>query len=303
MNITIIGAAQTLGCGKDGVQYGPDALRDNGVIEMLLQNNIILKDVGNIYNNSSITSSNNNKLKNIEKIAEFNERLSDVVYDTLKNDEFPLIIGGDHSIGIGSVCGASKAFGIDDTCVIWIDAHTDINTQESTPTGNVHGMTLASVIGKGCPELTNICGIEPKIKPQNIIYIASRDIDEGEQKIIQENNIKVFHMNDILNDGIENTIINLRNFLANLAVSNIHLSIDIDVLDPLIAPGTGVPVPDGIDIEQLYRFIEVIAQTGKIKSAELVEVNPMLDTSDKKTILLAIDVINFLMHNIQKHTI
>lgn len=295
MDITIIGAAQTLGCGKDGVQYGPDSLRDNGLLERLLENNVTLKDLGNIYNKSTIESSNNQKLKNIEKIADFNQRLSDVVYNVINDRQFPLVIGGDHSIGIGSVCGASRALGIDDLCVIWIDAHTDINTQDSTPTGNIHGMSLASVIGKGCKTLTNICGENPKIRPQNIIYIASRDIDGGEQKIIEEYNITVFHMNEIVNDGYDNVVARLKNVLNNLSVSNIYLSIDIDVLDPMIAPGTGVPVPDGINVQQLYGFIDAIAQTGKIKGAELVEVNPMLDTKDKTTSLLAIDIINNLI--------
>lgn len=296
MDITIIGAAQTLGCGKDGVQYGPDALRDNGLIEQLLQNNITLNDIGNIYNNSTIKSSDNQQLKNIEKIADFNNRLSDVVYNVFNTGCFPLVIGGDHSIGIGSVCGASKAFGLDDICVIWIDAHTDINTQDTTPTGNVHGMSLASVIGKGCKTLTNICGENPKIRPQNIIYIASRDIDEGEQKIINDNNITVLHMNEIVNEGIDNVIVRLKNILNNLSVSNIYLSIDIDVLDPEIAPGTGVPVPNGINLQQLYGLIDAIAQTKKIKGAELVEVNPMLDTKDKKTALVAINIICYLIN-------
>lgn len=301
MDITIIGAAQTLGCGKDGVQYGPDSLRDNGLLERLLENNITLKDLGNIYNKSTIESSNNQKLKNIEKIADFNQRLSEVVYNVINDGQFPLVIGGDHSIGIGSVCGASRALGIDDLCVIWIDAHTDINTQDSTPTGNVHGMSLASVIGKGCETLTNICGENPKIRPQNIIYIASRDIDEGEQKIIEEYNIPVFHMNEIINEGYDNVVARLKNVLNKLSVSNIYLSIDIDVLDPMIAPGTGVPVPNGINLQQLYGFIEAIAQTGKIKGAELVEVNPMLDTKDKTTILLANNIINKLVSCVLKY--
>lgn len=301
MDITIIGAAQTLGCGKDGVQYGPDSLRDNGLLERLLENNVTLKDLGNIYNKSTIESSNNQKLKNIEKIADFNQRLSDVVYNVINDRQFPLVIGGDHSIGIGSVCGASKAFGLDDICVIWIDAHTDINTQDTTPTGNIHGMSLASVIGMGCKSLTSICGESPKIRPQNIIYIASRDIDEGEQKIIKDNNITVLHMNDIVNEGYDNVIVRLKNILNNLSVSNIYLSIDIDVLDPKIAPGTGVPVPDGINVQQLYGLIDAIAHTGKIKGAELVEVNPMLDTEDKQTAKLAVDIINYLVSSILKY--
>lgn len=292
--INIIGAAQTAGCGKDGAQYGPTALRAEGLIERLKSLGFAVKDTGDGYNNKTIPTDSNSRLKNIEQIDEFSSRLCDVVCNSLKLGEFPLVIGGDHSLGIGSVCGASKALGVDDLCVIWIDAHTDINTQETSPTGNVHGMSLASLLGYGEKALANICGSEPKIKAQNIIYIGSRDIDPGERDIIAREGISIFGMNEINADGVDRVVERLQQWLSSLQISNIYLSIDIDVIDPEIAPGTGVPVPNGMIPEQLYKVIDAIVGTGKVKGAELVEVNPLIDHADKRTTLLALDIIEHL---------
>ncbi|MBR5132340.1 MAG: arginase [Alistipes sp.] len=299
MKIDIIGACQTLGCGRDGVQYGPDSLREKGLIEKLKYLNIEIIDSGNIYNDTSIICSPNTKLKNYEKIADFCNRLADKVCDSFNNGYFPLVLGGDHSLGIGSVCGAAKALNGDDLCIIWIDAHTDINTQDTSPTGNIHGMTLASALGLGNDQLSSICGQGAKIKAQNIVYIASRDIDEGEAEIIRNNNITVFHMNDIVADGVDKTVERIDKHLKNLTASKIYLSIDIDVIDPKLAPGTGVPVPNGIDKETLKKFIDVIARSKKIKGAELVEVNPTIDYACNTTSYLAIDIINYLIDRIR----
>lgn len=301
MKLNIIGACQTLGCGRDGVQYGPDSLRENGLIEKLKNQNISITDSGNIYNDESIVCLSNKKLKNYEKIADFCNRLADKVSHSLSEGFFPLVLGGDHSLGIGSVCGAAKALNGDDLCVIWIDAHTDINTQDTSPTGNIHGMTLASALGLGDEKLSSICGRGAKIKAQNIVYIASRDIDEGEAEIIKDNNITVFHMNDIVTEGIDKISERIYNHLMNLAASKIYLSIDIDVIDPQIAPGTGVPVPNGIDKHTLLKFIDVIARTKKIKGAELVEVNPTIDDENNTTSYLAIDIIDYLISKVKEN--
>ena len=294
LTINVIGAAQTAGCGRDGAQYGPTALRAEGLVDRLKSLGLAVKDTGDGYNNKTIPTDSNSRLKNIEQINEFSQRLCDVVYNSLQLGEFPLVIGGDHSLGIGSVCGASQAFGADNLAVIWVDAHTDINTQETSPTGNVHGMSLASLLGYGEKALANICGSVPKIKPQNIIYIGSRDIDAGEQEIIEREGISVFGMKEIVRDGVKEVSRRLQKRLNDLHVSNIYLSIDIDVIDPLIAPGTGVPVPDGMTPEQLYKLLNVIMGTKIVKGAELVEVNPLIDHTDKRTTLLALDIIEYL---------
>lgn len=301
MKLNIIGACQTLGCGRDGVQYGPDSLRKNGLMEKLKHHNISITDSGNIYNDESIVCLPNKKLKNYEKIADFCNRLADKVSQSFSEGYFPLVIGGDHSLGIGSVCGASKALNGDDLCVIWIDAHTDINTQDTSPTGNIHGMTLASALGFGDEYLSSICGVGAKIKAQNLVYIASRDIDEGEAKILRDNDITVFHMNDIVAEGVDKISERIYSHLMNLATSKIYLSIDIDVIDPILAPGTGVPVPNGIDKNTLLKFIDVIARTKKIKGAELVEVNPTIDDKNNTTSYLAIDIIDYLISRVKEN--
>lgn len=298
MKVNIIGACQTLGCGRNGVQYGPDSLRNKGLIEKLKQHDIEIIDSGNIHNDDNIVCPPNNKLKNYEKIADFCERLADTVCNSFNNGYFPLVLGGDHSLGIGSVCGAARALGKDNICVIWIDAHTDINTQDTSPTGNVHGMTLASTLGLGCKELSTICGVGAKIKAQNIIYVGSRDIDEGENNIIQKENISVFHMNDIKKHGINAVARQLKETINNLNANCVYMSIDIDVLDPQIAPGTGVPVSNGVNVDQLLKIIDAIVSTGKVIGAELVEVNPTLDTPDNITSIIAVDIINHLVDKV-----
>lgn len=300
MKINIIGACQTLGCGRDGVQFGPDSLRDNGLIERLKKQNVEISDSGDICNDDNIVCTPNKELKNYEKIADFCERLANVVCTSFNEGYFPLVLGGDHSLGIGSVCGAARALGGDDLCVIWIDAHTDINTQDSTPTGNIHGMTLASALGLGNEQLSSICGSGAKIKAENIIYIASRDIDKGEAEIIRRYNIPVFHMNEIVAEGVNKTVQRIENHLKNHEASKIYLSIDIDVIDPKLAPGTGVPVPNGIDKDMLFKFIDVIANTGRVRGAELVEVNPTLDDGNNTTTLLAIDIVDYLVNQIKR---
>lgn len=301
MKLNIVGACQALGCGRDGVQYGPDSLRKNGLMEKLKHHNISITDSGNIYNDESIVCLPNKKLKNYEKIADFCNRLADKVSQSFSEGYFPLVLGGDHSLGIGSVCGASKALNGDDLCVIWIDAHTDINTQDTSPTGNIHGMTLASALGFGDEYLSSICGRGAKIKAQNLVYIASRDIDEGEAKILRDNDITVFHMNDIVAEGVDKISERIYTHLMNLATSKIYLSIDIDVIDPILAPGTGVPVPNGIDKNTLLKFIDVIARTKKIKGAELVEVNPTIDDKNNTTSYLAIDIIDYLISRVKEN--
>lgn len=292
--INIIGAAQTAGCGRDGAQYGPKALRENGLIDRIASLGILVKDSGDGYNNETILGSDG-RLKNIEQITEFSERLSGMVYKSLNAGDLPLVIGGDHSLGIGSVCGASKAFGADDLCVIWVDAHADINTQDTSPTGNVHGMSLASLLGYGDQALANICGSEPKIKAQNIIYVGSRDIDAGEQEIIAREGISVFSTKAIKQEGVEQIALCLAERLSGITPNNIYLSIDIDVVDPDLAPGTGVPVTEGLTPEEVITLLDVIVQTGKVKGIELVEVNPLMDTEDKRTVKIAIDIIEHLL--------
>ena len=300
MIVNIIGACQALGCSKDGVQFGPDSLRENGLIRKI-GSHCEICDSGNIYNDNTIQCKPNNQLKNIEAITDFNVRLSKKVYDSISKGYFPLVIGGDHSLGIGSVCGAAQALGKDNTCIIWLDAHTDINTQDSSTTGNIHGMTLASALGLGCEELSTICGKGAKIKAQNLVYVGSRDIEAGEADIIAKENISVFHMNDINKYGVDVIADKLRGALGQIDAKYIYLSVDIDVLDPNIAPGTGVPVPNGLNVDQLYKLVESIVSTGKVRGFELVEVNPLIDRDDNKTVLLGIDILEHLVINIQKY--
>lgn len=302
MSINIIGAAQSLGVNCDGVQYGPDFIRKYDLVDRLSGDNIVVTDSGNVTNNQNIECCLDSRSHRVSQILDFNERLSSKVVSVLSDNQMPLVLGGDHSLSIGSVGGASEVFGVDNLCLIWIDAHTDINTPETSPTGNIHGMTIASLLGLGDNrDRSNLFGGTAKLKPENIIYVATREIDKGEAKIIEELGISVIWMKDIVRYGHETMEERLRELLNNLATSNIYVSIDIDVMDPNLAPGTGVAVPDGIDTRILYKFLEIIAETGKVRGAELVEVNPMIDNPDNRTSILAVDIIDYFVKCIRAH--
>ena len=298
VHIHIVGAAQSVGCNCDGVQYGPNSIRECGLLERVASMGVVVTDSGNVYNDSTIVCSQNENMHNIEQVTDFSLRLSAKIADVLRNGEMPLVLGGDHSLSIGSVSAALEVFSADDLGVVWVDAHTDINTPEVSPSGNIHGMTIASLLGLGSGKISNICGSSPKLKPENIIYVASRDIDSGEACIIKEYGISVISMKEIIEDGLEAALQHLRLLLRDLNVSNIYMSIDIDVMDPLIAPGTGVAVPNGIYTPILYELLDAIVDTGKVRGVEMVEVNPLLDNKDNRTSLLAVDIISYLMQRV-----
>ena len=299
--VNIIGAAQHVGCSCDGVQYGPNSIRECGLVEKLLANDVEIIDSGNIDNDDSIVCAPNEKLRNVEQIADFCRRLSTKVATTLCDGQMPLVIGGDHSLSIGSVSGALEFFGADDLGIIWIDAHADVNTPETSPSGNVHGMTIASLLGLIDNKVLGVCGNSPRLKPSNIIYLATRDMDSGEEETVKEYGISVVQMKDIMEQGLDAALQHLQSLLDRLTVSNIYMSIDIDVIDPKLAPGTGVPVPNGIDKSVLYNFLDMIANTNKVRGFELVEVNPLIDNEDNRTSILAVDIINHLISRISKY--
>lgn len=303
LHVNIIGAAQYAGCGCDGVQYGPNAIRECGLIEKLLANDVVVSDSGNMDNDASIACTPNEKLRNVEQIVDFCRRLSTKIAMTLREGQMPLVLGGDHSLSIGSISGALEVFGADDLGVIWIDAHADINTPETSPSGNVHGMTIASLLGLINNKVLNVGENSPKLNPGNIIYIATRDMDSGEAQIVKEYGISVVQMKDIMERGLDASLQHLQSLLDKLTVSNIYMSIDIDVIDPKLAPGTGVPVPNGIDKSVLYNLLDVIANTNKLRGLELVEVNPLIDDEDNRTSILAVDIITHLIKRVSQYAI
>ncbi len=292
-NISILGAKSSLGSGKNGAQFGPEAMRKLDVLKRIGQY-VQVEDCGDmVQNDAEGCQQQNPRLKYLEQIAEFNHKLSDQVYRIFEQERFPLVLGGDHSLAIGSVSGAIRKFG-KNLGLIWIDAHADINTDATSPTGNIHGMPIASLLGLGSKELTDIAA-NNRLSAENVLIIAARDIDSGEETIISENNVSLLRMSQISQNGIDKICNQVRKIISGWSVENIYLSIDIDSLDSTLVPGTGTPVADGLTIDELNRLIDTITQSRKVRGAEVVELNPLLDTPDQMTAKTSVDIVEYLV--------
>lgn len=278
--LSIIGVPMDLGQTRRGVDMGPSAIRYAGVIERIENIGYSVEDKGNIEIALAerVHSDENTNLKNLKAVADASERLAQTVSDVITNKRFPLVLGGDHSIAIGTLAGVSRHY--QNLGVIWYDAHGDLNTADTSPSGNIHGMPLAASIGIGDDALTRIGGYTPKAKPENIVIIGARSLDEGEKELIKEKGIKVYTMHEIDRMGMtkvmEETILYLRD-----KTDGVHLSLDLDGLDPHDAPGVGTPVIGGISYRESHLAMEMLAESQLITSAEFVEVNPILDERNK----------------------
>lgn len=277
--ISIIGAPMDLGQLRRGVDMGPSAIRYAGIVEKLESLNYEVEDLGDIeINRRERTVDQETGLRNLKPVVNASERLAQKVDEIVGNNHFPLILGGDHSISIGSIAGIAKHY--KNLGVIWYDAHGDLNTVETSPSGNIHGMPLAANLGLGHPLLTNIAGYQPKVKFENVVLIGIRSLDEGEKILIKEKGIKVYTMHEIDRLGMTTVMEEAIQYLKD-KTDGVHLSLDLDALDPLYTPGVGTPVMGGVSYRESHLAMEMLAESGIITSAEFVEVNPILDEKNK----------------------
>ncbi|MBS5949699.1 MAG: arginase, partial [Clostridium sp.] len=250
--------------------------------------------VKNVSSNDKYAA--NAKMKYLDEVVRSNIGLADKVYTALENSTLPLVIGGDHALAIGSIAGASKYFE-NDLAVVWVDAHGDINTLETSPSGNIHGMPLASSMGIGHETLTNIYSSSQKVKPENVFLLGCRDLDLGELEIIKNYNLNIWTMRDIKEKGISTVLKELLEAINKINAKNIHLSFDIDSLDPKYVPGTGTPVEDGLSFSEGKEVLETILNTSLVKSIDFVEFNPVLD-KNKKTLETCIELLKVISNNL-----
>ena len=277
--ISIIGVPSDYGQRRRGVDMGPSAIRYSGVIERLQALNFNVKDEGDIRLKQMKELQNDPKLLNLEEIIHLSEELASKVSEVISNKSIPLVLGGDHSIAIGTLAGLGKHY--DNLGIIWFDAHADINTPETTPSGNIHGMPLAVSLGLGHERLVNIANYTPKIKKENIIIIGARSIDEGERALIKQLGIKVYTMHEIDRLGMTRVMEESISYFKARHVDGVHLSLDLDALDPLYTPGVGTPVAGGISYRESHLAMEMLQEAMFITSAEFVEVNPILDERNR----------------------
>ena len=273
--ISLIGVPLDLGASLRGSDLGPDAIRYAGMKGRLERIGYEVKDEGDILveREKAVTVPGSN-LKNMNVIVDVNTALCAKVDEVMKAGRFPVVLGGDHSIAIGTIKGVLQ--NKPNLGVIWFDAHGDINTDETTPSGNIHGMPVASLLGMGAQELYKIGGEDKKLDKKNFVYIGSRDLDIGERAAMKALGMHVFTMHEIDNMGIK-AVIEEAIRIASDGTDGIHVSFDMDVLDPEVAPGTGTKVKGGMGYREAHFSLELIAKSEKLVSVEFVEVNPLLD--------------------------
>jgi len=290
-HIAIIGAPMDLGAGRRGVDMGPSALRLAGLNEKLTSLGYEVEDLGNVLvDQPESLPVGNLGARYLPQIAHTCTRLAEMVEQAAGDGRVPVVLGGDHSIAIGTVSGMSRHFrkaGLK-LGLIWIDAHADMNTPATSPSGNVHGMPLACCIGLGPRELTTIGGSAPQVEPTSVALIGLRSVDDVERFNVRGAGVHPFTMRDIDERGLRAVIIEAID-IVTAGTAGFHLSFDMDAVDPREAPGVGTPVRGGITYREAHLAMELMGDSGRMTSLEIVEVNPVLDEANR-TALLAVEL-------------
>jgi arginase len=291
-HIAIIGAPMDLGAGRRGVDMGPSAIRLACLNEKLALLGYQVDDLGNVTVDlpENIPAGPVNA-RYLPQIAHTCERVAEMVELAMEQGRLPLVLGGDHSVAMGTVAGVANVYRKQEQKIglIWIDAHADMNTPESSPSGNVHGMPLASLVGMGPRELTHIAGFAPKVDAANVAIIGLRSVDEIEGENVRAAGVTAFTMRDIDERGLR-SVMQEAIARASSGTAAFHLSFDMDAVDPDEAPGVGTPVRGGITYREAHLAMETVCDSGMMVSMEMVEVNPVIDSANR-TALLAVELV------------
>jgi arginase len=289
--IRVIGVPLDLGQSRRGVDMGPSAVRVAGLEARLEALGHIVEDAGNV----TVAIAEQKKVgdphaKYLKEITATCTKSADLVLKALESGHVPLVLGGDHSVAAGTVAGVAEHYRRKEQKIglIWIDAHSDINTPDSSPSGNVHGMPLAAIMGLGPTELGNIYNFSPKVHPENCVLVGVRDIDAIEKENIRKAGIEVFTMRDIDERGMR-VVIEEALRIAGRGTAGYHVSLDMDWIDPEDAPGVGTPVRGGATYREAHLAMEIISDHGRMLSFEIVEVNPVIDEHNR-TAMLAVEL-------------
>ena len=273
-DISILGIPMDLGAGRRGVDMGPSAIRLAGLEARLKRLGYSVQDLGNIEVPVAEALQNKNGLHYADPIRE----TCAAVYRELRSvskDSFPIALGGDHSVSMGTVAGVAQQ---GRTGVIWIDAHADLNTPATSPSGNVHGMPLAHLLGYGDERFLDLWGGGAALRPEDVVFIGLRSLDPAERSLIREYGIRAYTMKEIDGRGVAEVAAEA---LAHLQTERLHVSFDADVLEPSLAPGVGTPVPGGLTYREAHLLMELLADAERVTSLDLVEVNPILDVKNE----------------------
>jgi arginase len=286
-SVHLIGVSLDLGGNRRGVDMGPSAFRIAGIGERLTALGVTVVDEGDLVAPiPEMKAAGDPHKKYVREIARVCEKLYKTSLGALEKDGLPLVLGGDHSVAAGSVAATAdfvrregKPLGL-----IWVDAHGDMNTPASSSSGNVHGMPLAALLGQEPAELARIGGFTPKVLPEHTVLIGIRNLDEREKEIVRASRVHVFTMKDIDRSGIA-SVVEQALTVAGRDTAGIHVSFDLDVCDPAIAPGVGTPVKGGLDYREAHMVMEMMADSGLLRALDLVEVNPILDDRNTTAVL------------------
>lgn len=279
----IIGVLMDLGADRRGVDMGPSAIRVARLNERLSELGIEVLDAGNIaVRNPEMMSIIDQHAKYLHEIADACNKLALEVEKALEDGARPIILGGDHSIAAGSVSGLSSFYKKQGSRVgvIWFDAHGDMNTPDTTPSGNIHGMPFAAILGRGPEELTHIGGFSPKVEAEDCVLIGARSVDPGEAIALKASGVRVITMRELDEKGMS-AVMDEAMWRASRRTAGFHVTMDMDFVDPDYAPGVGTPVPGGPTYRESHLAMEKIADSGKMLSFELTEVNPVLDMENR----------------------
>lgn len=291
-HIAIIGAPLDLGAGRRGVDMGPSAMRVANINKRVASLGYEVEDLGNVpVEQPESLPEGPRHAKYLPQIAATCQRLATMVEQVVDEDKAPLVMGGDHSIAIGTMAGMARYFRKKKKRLglLWIDAHADMNTPQTSPSGNVHGMPLACCIGLGPEELTRLLGFAPKVHPRNVGLVGLRNVDILERPHVRESGVRVFTMRDIDERGLR-AVMEEAIRIATNGTAGFHLSLDMDYVDPQYAPGVGTPVKGGATYREAHLAMEMICDSGQMVSMEVVEVNPVIDEVNR-TADLAVELV------------
>jgi arginase len=277
--VLVVGVPLDLGAEKLGVEMGPKAIRHAGLARALEANGIAFEDVGDLAVDRAGDP--------VSVIASVAEQVSELTATAIASGVVPVILGGDHSSAIGSIAGASKA--AERLGVVWLDYHPDANTPATSPSGNVHGMTVAISLGEGYPELVNCAGFSPKLKPEDLYIVGAKDIDAGERAFVDSQGIPMYTMFDVERLGITKIVDSVVEGLSQRC-DRVHVSFDVDVLDSLVAPGTGIQSRGGLSYREISYVMESLGRLDIVGSLDVIEINPLLDVRNQ-TSELAIELV------------
>jgi arginase len=290
--ISIIGAPLDLGQGRRGVDMGPSAMRVANLNARLASLGYEIEDLGNVpVEQAEAADEGYPHAKYLPQIAATCQRLAQQVLGVLGKSSIPLVLGGDHAVAVGTVSVVSQFFNTrgEKIGLIWLDAHADMNTPESSPSGNVHGMPLACLLGIGPPELTRLFGYQPKVDPKNAVIVGLRDVDAIEKPQVRDSGIRAFTMRDLDERGLR-SVMEEAIAAATDGTAGFHLSLDMDFVDPKDAPGVGTPVRGGATYREAHLAMEMICDSRRLLSMEVVEVNPVIDEVNR-TADLAVELV------------